>query len=171
VTADYTPTTEQVKAAYVRAMRNAFIASEGEHREEFRRWLAAHDAEVAAAALTEAAVMIERRAAKEAPNARAALLWVAKFVRDGTQPPEEMLGARAVALTGPTQTPGPPRMNDQEVIATSNVPGTFYVTGDISECAECGEDIECTSPMHEGWRHTRVAHTGNHKPRPKENNQ
>jgi hypothetical protein len=59
VTADYTPTTAQVKAAYVRAMRNAFIASEGEHREEFDRWLAARDAEVAAAALREAADMIE----------------------------------------------------------------------------------------------------------------
>lgn len=37
---EYTPTTEQVREAYVRAMRNAFIASAGEHREEFSRWLA-----------------------------------------------------------------------------------------------------------------------------------
>jgi len=36
---DYTPTTDQVCAAYVRAMRNAFIASAGEHEEEFYRWL------------------------------------------------------------------------------------------------------------------------------------
>lgn len=36
---DFTPTTEQVRDAYVRAMRNAFIASAGEHREEFDRWL------------------------------------------------------------------------------------------------------------------------------------
>jgi hypothetical protein len=154
VTADYTPTTAQVKAAYVRAMRNAFIASEGEHREEFGRWLAAHDAVVAAAALREAADEMQK----------IALFITGKYAND-------WIRARAAALTGPIQTPGPPRMNDQEVIAASNVPGTFYVTGDISECAECGEDIECTSPMHEGWRHTRVAHTGNHKPRPEENNQ
>jgi rubrerythrin len=55
MTAGYTPTTAQVKDAYVRAMRNAFIASEGEHREEFRRWLAARDAKVAAAVLAQAA--------------------------------------------------------------------------------------------------------------------
>ena len=36
---DYAPTTDQVCAAYVRAMRNAFIASAGEHEEEFYRWL------------------------------------------------------------------------------------------------------------------------------------
>jgi rubrerythrin len=36
---EYTPTTEQVRDAYVRAMRNAFIASAGEHRDEFDRWL------------------------------------------------------------------------------------------------------------------------------------
>lgn len=35
----YTPSTEQVRAAYVRAMRNAFIASAGEHEIEFDRWL------------------------------------------------------------------------------------------------------------------------------------
>ena len=35
----YTPTTDQVCAAYVRAMRNAFIASAGEHEEEFHRGL------------------------------------------------------------------------------------------------------------------------------------
>jgi hypothetical protein len=37
---DWTPNTEQVRDAYVRAMRNAFIASAGEHRQEFDRWLA-----------------------------------------------------------------------------------------------------------------------------------
>lgn len=37
---EFTPTTAQVRDAYVRAMRNAFIASAGEHREEFDRWLA-----------------------------------------------------------------------------------------------------------------------------------
>lgn len=36
---EYTPTTEQVRDAYVRAMRNAFIASADEHRQEFDRWL------------------------------------------------------------------------------------------------------------------------------------
>lgn len=35
----YTPNTDQVRAAYVRAMRNAFIASAGEHEQEFDRWL------------------------------------------------------------------------------------------------------------------------------------
>lgn len=38
---DWTPNTEQVRDAYVRAMRNAFVASESEHRQEFDRWLAA----------------------------------------------------------------------------------------------------------------------------------
>ncbi len=36
---DFTPITEQVRDAYVRAMRNAFIASADEHRQEFDRWL------------------------------------------------------------------------------------------------------------------------------------
>lgn len=36
---DFTPTTEQVRDTYVRAMRNAFIASADEHRQEFDRWL------------------------------------------------------------------------------------------------------------------------------------
>lgn len=36
---DYTPTTEHVRDAYVRAMRNAFIASASEHEQEFDRWL------------------------------------------------------------------------------------------------------------------------------------
>jgi rubrerythrin len=40
VVTDYTPTVEQARDAYVRAMRNAFIASEGEHKEEFDRMLA-----------------------------------------------------------------------------------------------------------------------------------
>lgn len=37
---EFTPSTEQVRDAYVRAMRNAFIASASEHAEEFERWLA-----------------------------------------------------------------------------------------------------------------------------------
>lgn len=36
---DYTPTTGAVRAAYTRAMRQAFIASTGEHIAEFDRWL------------------------------------------------------------------------------------------------------------------------------------
>lgn len=36
---NYTPTTEQVRDAYVRASRNAFIASASEHEAEFDRWL------------------------------------------------------------------------------------------------------------------------------------
>ncbi len=36
---DFTPITEQVRDAYVRAMRNAFIASATEHEQEFDRWL------------------------------------------------------------------------------------------------------------------------------------
>jgi hypothetical protein len=35
----FTPTTEQVRDAYVRALRNAFIASAGEHEAEFKAWL------------------------------------------------------------------------------------------------------------------------------------
>lgn len=45
---DYTPTTEQVRNAYVRGMRDTFIASAGEHYEEFNRWMQAHDDEVRA---------------------------------------------------------------------------------------------------------------------------
>ena len=48
---NYTPDTGTVRAAHVRAMRDAFIAAEGEHIEEFDRWLAEHDAEVAERAL------------------------------------------------------------------------------------------------------------------------
>lgn len=40
---EYTPDTWAVRAAYTRAMRQAFIASTSEHIEEFDRWLAAHD--------------------------------------------------------------------------------------------------------------------------------
>lgn len=40
---EYTPDTGAVRAAYARAMRQAFIASTSEHIEEFDRWLAAHD--------------------------------------------------------------------------------------------------------------------------------
>lgn len=36
---DYTPTTSTVRDAYTRALRNAFIASKGEHNAEFDRWL------------------------------------------------------------------------------------------------------------------------------------
>jgi rubrerythrin len=45
---EYTPTTDVVRDAYVRGMRQAFIASSGEHVDEFDRWLAEHDTEVRA---------------------------------------------------------------------------------------------------------------------------
>ena len=44
---DHTPGTGDVRAAYARAMRQAFIASTGEHLEEFDRWLAEHDRQTA----------------------------------------------------------------------------------------------------------------------------
>ena len=61
---EFTPTTEQASRAYVTGMRQAFIASAGEHEEEFARFLAARDASVRAAALDEAAVVAEADAAK-----------------------------------------------------------------------------------------------------------
>lgn len=48
---DYTPTDEQVRAAYVRGMRDTFVAAAADHEAEFDRWLAQHDREVAAKAL------------------------------------------------------------------------------------------------------------------------
>ena len=36
---EYTPTTDVVRDAYVRGMRQAFIASSGEHADEFDRWV------------------------------------------------------------------------------------------------------------------------------------
>ena len=36
---EYTPTTDEVRAAYVRAMRQAFVAASSEHEAEFERWL------------------------------------------------------------------------------------------------------------------------------------
>lgn len=36
---DWTPTTTHVRDAYVRQMRDAFVASTGEHEAEFDRWL------------------------------------------------------------------------------------------------------------------------------------
>lgn len=42
----YVPTTQVVRDAYVRAMRNAFIASASEHEQEFDQWLEQHDKEV-----------------------------------------------------------------------------------------------------------------------------
>lgn len=47
---DYTPTTKQVRRAYMAGMWQAFIASAGEHAAEFDRWLAAHDAQARAEA-------------------------------------------------------------------------------------------------------------------------
>lgn len=58
---EFTPTTEQASRAYVTGMRQAFIASAGEHAEEFARFLAARDASIRAAALDEAADVVERK--------------------------------------------------------------------------------------------------------------
>ncbi len=52
---EYTPGRDKVRDAYVRGMRQAFIASAAEHADEFDRWLAARDREVAAKALRDAA--------------------------------------------------------------------------------------------------------------------
>lgn len=51
---NYTPTTEQVRRNYVEGM-NAFYGDRGEedYREQFDRWLAAHDAEVRAGFVAE----------------------------------------------------------------------------------------------------------------------
>lgn len=38
---DWTPNTAHVRDAYVRQMRNAFVASTWEHEAEFDRWLKA----------------------------------------------------------------------------------------------------------------------------------
>jgi rubrerythrin len=55
MTEKYTPTPKQAQDAYVRAMRDSFIASEGEHKEEFDRMLAG----VRADTLDEAAEKLE----------------------------------------------------------------------------------------------------------------
>ena len=52
---EYTPTTGDVRAAYTRAMRQAFITSTGEHIAEFDRWLAQVRAEAQVEALREVA--------------------------------------------------------------------------------------------------------------------
>lgn len=46
---EYTPTTEQIRDNYVEGM-NAFYGERGasEYHDQFRRWLASHDAEVRA---------------------------------------------------------------------------------------------------------------------------
>jgi len=43
---EYTPALDEVKRIYVRAVRQAFIASSGEHEAEFDRFIAKHDAEL-----------------------------------------------------------------------------------------------------------------------------
>jgi hypothetical protein len=47
MTMAHTPTTEQVREAYVRQLRNAFVASTAEHQAEFDRWLASVTAQTA----------------------------------------------------------------------------------------------------------------------------
>ncbi len=52
---DYTPTTEQVQIMFVGRHEKFYGPLEKMRRGQFDRWLAAHDAEVAAKALEEAA--------------------------------------------------------------------------------------------------------------------
>lgn len=61
---DYTPTVEQARAAYTRAMRNAFIASSGEHDAEFDRMIAVVEAQ----ALEQAADSIVRTSDGDDPK-------------------------------------------------------------------------------------------------------
>lgn len=60
----FTPTTEQVRAAYVRASRQAFIAATSEHEAEFDRWLAA----TVAATMHENVIERNRRAIEKEAN-------------------------------------------------------------------------------------------------------
>lgn len=59
---EYTPTTDEVRAAYVRAMRQAFVAASSEHEAEFERWLV----QVKDDALDRVSPSTEFRVAKEA---------------------------------------------------------------------------------------------------------
>ena len=56
----FTPTIEYARTIYARAMRQAFIASIGEHREEFNRMIAEVERAAAARALEEAADDLRR---------------------------------------------------------------------------------------------------------------
>ncbi|WP_156364199.1 hypothetical protein [Curtobacterium sp. Leaf261] len=59
VTAAYTPTTAQVREAYVRQLRNAFVASTAEHQAECDRWLASITAPTVQVALPDRDVLAD----------------------------------------------------------------------------------------------------------------
>lgn len=65
---EYTPTTETVRRAYITGMRQAFIASAGEHAEEFTRWMAEHDRLVAERAWDEGRDAVIRYSLKHVEN-------------------------------------------------------------------------------------------------------
>ena len=81
---DYTPTTEQVRSHYVFDQGDVWRRERGE---AFDHWLAAHDREVAAKALEDAAGDFEAYVESGAP------------VGAGTTP-EKWLRARAASLRG-----------------------------------------------------------------------
>ena len=92
---EYTPSTEQVRDAYVRAIRNAFVGSTSEHAAEFDRW---HDKERA-----EAQVQALRMAADDITLSWSRGMVTAlatechkKQCRCGNPAPEEL--ARQIAL-------------------------------------------------------------------------
>jgi hypothetical protein len=87
----YTPSQRIVRDGYVRGLRQAFVASEGQHKEEFDRWLAAHDAEVAATALREAAEIAGKRAQESFNKGHLDSAFGSNLVR-------ELLSARAAAI-------------------------------------------------------------------------
>ena len=78
---DYTPTVEQARAAYTRAMRNAFIASSGEHDAEFDRMIAVVEAQ----ALEQAADAGERLIANKQGGFSHWLRARAAKIREGRQ--------------------------------------------------------------------------------------
>ena len=69
---DYTPTTEDVRHAYVSARSEEEFAASylSQFEPEFDRWLAAHDAEVAAQALRDAADEMEAMLGEHGPGNR-----------------------------------------------------------------------------------------------------
>ena len=85
---EYTPDTGAVRAAYTRAMRQAFIASTSEHIAEFDRWLAAHDQ-----ALRE---QIEREV--RADMFRGVRAWVERFSPGDRWDPQDAIDLESALL-------------------------------------------------------------------------
>lgn len=93
---EYTPTTDEVREAY-RRWKYRFDSEKG--GPEFDRWLATHDAEVAARALEEAADAFERKAADPALTAMAdKYAGYYAGVRSGMQATTKTLRAEAARL-------------------------------------------------------------------------